>query len=165
MLREAGIDQWGTDGNRAAAESALFHIGQLSSLVKAMETPRWTPTGSLKWQLIVLLNWGAEAARAAETPLLASPDAVTVTTIHSAKGLEFAAVFLADVLPQRFPSIRAKSVAEVPFDKGAEGYVDPAHLSDSDNHDDERRLMYVALTCAERSLLCVGQWSKAIALF
>ena len=74
LLREAGIDQWGTDKNRAAAESALFHVGQLSSLIKGIETSGWTPPRSLKWQLIALLSWGAGAARAAESPLLASPD-------------------------------------------------------------------------------------------
>ena len=152
LLREAGIDQWSTDKNRAASESTLFHVGQLSSLVKAIETSGWTPPGSLKWQLIALLSWGAGAARAAESPLLANPDAVTVTTIHSAKGLEFAAVFLADVCARRFPSGRAKTVEKVPFDEGAEGYVNPARLSDNDNYDDERRLMYVALTRAERYL-------------
>ena len=152
LLREAGVNQWSTDKNRAAAESALFHVGQLSSLVKAIETSGWTPVGSLKWQLIALLSWGAGAARAAETPLLASPDAVTVTTIHSAKGLEFAAVFLADVCARRFPSNRARTVEKVPFDEESEGYVDPTHLSDNDNYDDERRLMYVALTRAERYL-------------
>ena len=152
LLREAGIHRWRTATNQASAESALFHVGQLSSLVKAIETSGWTPPESLQWQLITLLNWGSASARAAETPLLASPDAVTVTTIHSAKGLEFGAVFLADVCARRFPSSMARRVEGVPFDEGAAGYVDPAPLSDNDNYDDERRLMYVALTRAERYL-------------
>ena len=152
LLREAGIHSWGTTENRSTAESALFHVGQLSSLVKAIETSGWTPAGSLRWQLIALLNWGTASAKAAESPLLVQPDAVTVTTIHSAKGLEFGAVFLADVCAQRFPSSRARSRIEVPYDEGSEGYVDPSHLSDNENYDDERRLMYVALTRAERYL-------------
>ena len=146
LLREAGIYNWGI------SESALFHIGQLSSLVKSIETSGWTPSDKLKWQLIALLNWGAGAARAVESPLLAQPDAVTVTTIHSAKGLEFGAVFLADVCARRFPSNRARTTVKVPFDEGAEGYIDPTPLSDNDNYDGERRLMYVAMTRAERYL-------------
>lgn len=90
LLREAGIYQWQTKQNHVVAESTLFHIGQLSSLVKAIETSGWTPTDSLKWQLIALLNWGSGAARTSEAPLLVGPDAVSITTIHSAKGLEFA---------------------------------------------------------------------------
>lgn len=152
LLREAGIAYWSTDGNRAVAESSLFHLGQLSSLVKGIETSGWTPADSLKWQLIALISWGAGAARTAEAPLLVSPDAVSITTIHSAKGLEFAAVFLADVCALRFPSSRARTRESVPFDVGAPDFVDPEHLADNENYDDERRLMYVALTRAERYL-------------
>ena len=152
LLRESGVHSWGATTNAVDIETTLFHIGQLSSLVKAIETSGWTPAGSLKWRLIGLLSWGASSARAAETPLLASPDAVTVTTIHSAKGLEFRAVFLADVCAMRFPSNRARSVVDVPFDSDSKDYVDPTPLSDNENNDDERRLMYVALTRAERYL-------------
>ena len=165
LLREAGIHRWGNHANRAIAETTLFHVGQLSSLVKAIETSGWTPAKNLKWQLIALLNWGAGSARAVETPLLTSPDAVTVTTIHSAKGLEFGAVFLADVCARRFPSNRARIIANVPFDKGAEGYVDPARLSDNDNHDNERRLMYVALTRAERYLYISSSGNQKSSFF
>ena len=152
LLREAGISQWLTEENRAVAESAIFHVGQLSTLVKATETSGWTQASSLRWQLISLANWGAGAARTSESPLLVSPDAVSITTIHSAKGLEYGAVFLADVCARRFPSNRARSVPKVPFDRDASGYVDPKELADNDNYDDERRLMYVALTRAERYL-------------
>lgn len=152
LLREAGIAKWRTEGNDAVAETVLFHVGQLSSLVKAIETSGWTPAKSLQWQLIALLNWGAGSARTSESPLFVSPEAVSITTIHSAKGLEFGAVFLADVCARRFPSSRARTVPSVPYDFGARHYVDPAPLADNDNYDDERRLMYVALTRAERYL-------------
>ena len=165
LLREAGIYQWRTDENGTIAESALFHVGQLSSLVKAIETTGWTPADSLRWQLVALLNWGAAAARAAEAPLFASPDAVSITTIHSAKGLEFPAVFLADARALRFPSNRARTVAEVPFDEGAPGYIDPARLSDNDNYDNERRLMYVGLTRAERYLYVSASGARRSSFF
>lgn len=152
LLREAGIYGWGTTENQSTAETALFHVGQLSTHIKAMETSGWTPPSSLKWQLVAMLNWGASSARAAESPLLVTPDAVTVTTIHAAKGLEFGVVFLADVCAHRFPSNKAKTPPSVPFDVGSPDYVDPTPLSDNDNNDDERRLMYVALTRAERYL-------------
>ena len=42
LLREAGIHRWRTVENLATAESTLFHVGQLSSLVKAIETSGWT---------------------------------------------------------------------------------------------------------------------------
>lgn len=154
LLREAGIYGWGVD------EATLYHIGQLSSLIKDIETAGWTPAESMKWQLIALLNWGAGSARAVESPLIAKPDAVTVTTIHSAKGLEFSAVFVADVCARRFPNIRARTTVKVPFDCGSEGYINPAPLSDNHNYDDERRLMYVALTRAERYLFVSANGSS-----
>ena len=150
LLREAGVHSWKAVGSRNTVENALFHVGQLSSLIKGLETAGWTPANSLKWQVIALTNWGAGAARAAETPLLSSPDAVTVTTIHSAKGLEFAAVFVADICARRFPSNRAKTHVHVPF--GAEAEIETSSLSDNSNYDNERRLLYVALTRAERYL-------------
>lgn len=125
LLREAGISEWSTEDNFAVAESAMYHVGQLSTLVKAIETSGWTPANSLRWQLIALLNWGAAAARTAESPLLVGPNAVSITTIHSAKGLEYGAVFLADVCARRFPSSRARSVPPVPFDKHASDYNQP----------------------------------------
>ena len=152
LLREAGIAQWRTDENTTVAESTLFHVGQLSSLVKGIETSGWTRADDLKWRLIALTNWGAGAARAAESPLLVSPNAVSITTIHSAKGLQFGAVFLADVCARRFPSNRARSIPQVPYDTGAKDYVDPTSLADNENYDAERRLMYVALTRTERYL-------------
>ena len=165
LLREAGIHKWSTSQNRAVFESTLFHVGQLSTLVKNMETSGWTPPGSLQWQLIALLSWGAGAARASESPLLVSPDAVTITTIHSAKGLEFAAVFLADVCARRFPSNFARHIPQVPFDQGAPDYVNPVHLADNDNYDDERRLMYVALTRAERYLFITASGKQRSRFF
>ena len=150
LLREAGLHSWRSTTNGNRLHGILFHVGQLSSFIKGIETAGWTPADSLKWQVIALINWGAGAARAPETPLLTNPDAVTVTTIHSAKGLEFAAVFVADICAQRFPNNKATQRVVVPF--GSDVGIDTEHLSDNSNHDNERRLMYVALTRAERYL-------------
>ena len=79
-------------------------------------------------------------------------DAVTVTTVHSAKGLQFPAVFLADVNARRFPSNFAKRIEQFPFQGGALEQINPQLLADNENLDNERRLMYVALTRAERYL-------------
>ncbi len=59
---------------------------------------------------------------------------LTLSTIHSAKGLEWEVVFIIWVLDGRFPSTRA-------FDT-------------QDSLDEERRLMYVAVTRAKR-ILCM----------
>lgn len=150
LMSEAGVHAWDVRDDRAVA--AMYHLGQLSSLVTGIETPGWTRTGSYRHQISSLLLWATEFARPQEAPLLATPDAVTVTTIHSVKGLQFAAVFVADVCAGRFPSNKAGRKPELPFNGHLAQIIDPASLADNENNDDERRLMYVALTRAERYL-------------
>lgn len=149
LLEELGLAEWGTGPQ---AEVARFHVGQISRLIKGIETSGWTPPQDLRWQVIALLTWVAPKARAEEAPLLVAPNAVTITTVHAAKGLEFPAVFLADVCARRFPSNQAKRRQNMPFDLEVVTAIDPRRLADNDNNDGERRLMYVALTRAERYL-------------
>lgn len=151
LASEVGVARWDAHGSRRAT-TAMFHLGQIANLIKGIETPGWVTPGDFKWQIIALANWGARNARSEEAPLLAQPDAVSILTIHSAKGLEFPVVFLADVAARRFPSSKARTVPSLPFDGPAAETINPASLADTDNYDAERRLMYVALTRAERYL-------------
>lgn len=57
---------------------------------------------------------------------------VVLSTVHSAKGLEWAAVLILDLVEDRFPSRHA--------------------LARADDYEEERRLMYVACTRARDSL-------------
>ncbi len=151
LLSEAETENWDTCDGRG--EAAMFHLGALSGLITGIETPGWTSPKDYKWQIIGLCQYGAEGGRVPEQPLMVKPDAVTISTIHGVKGLEFAAVFLADVCARRFPSQMAKSKAKVPLSGDILEGIDIAGLSDNDNYDGERRLMYVALTRAERFLV------------
>jgi DNA helicase-2/ATP-dependent DNA helicase PcrA len=63
-------------------------------------------------------------------------DAVVLSTVHQAKGLEFHAVFILWVAEERFPPAWSES--------------------DSENLEEERRLFYVALTRAEHELALVS---------
>jgi DNA helicase II / ATP-dependent DNA helicase PcrA len=150
LLAEAEIDAWDTDGGRG--QSALFHLGALSGLITGIETPGWTSIRDYKWQMIGLCQYGSEEGRTEEQPLMVQPDAVSISTIHGAKGLEFAAVFLADVNARRFPSGFAHRIPSLPLSGKIVSEIDVAGLADNPNYDGERRLMYVALTRAERFL-------------
>jgi DNA helicase-2/ATP-dependent DNA helicase PcrA len=87
------------------------------------------------------------------------PDAVTISTIHGVKGLEFAGVFLAAVNAASFPNNYARREPDLPLDGPIVGEIDVTGLADNDNRDGERRLMYVAITRSERFLFisCCGQ--------
>lgn len=150
LLAEAEVGAWDTDEGRGQA--ALYHLGALSKLITGIETPGWTSLNEYKWQLIGLFQYGAEEGRAEEQPLLASPNAVTMSTIHGAKGLEFAVVFLADVNAHSFPSNYARQPVELPLSGPIIKKIDIEGLRDNPSYDGERRLMYVALTRAERFL-------------
>ncbi len=150
LLGEAGVADWESVPGRG--QVAMFHLGQLSSLVTGIEMPGWMPARDFKYQIIALYLWAADNARADEAPLLVEPHAVTISTVHGIKGLEFGAVFLADVNAQRFPSSFAKRQSVLPFAAWFHDRINPADLADNDNLDNERRLMYVAVTRAERYL-------------
>ena len=150
LLAEAEVENWDTGEGRG--QTALFHLGALSSLITGLETPGWTSVEGYPWQIVGLCQYGAEEGRTEEQPLMVQPDAVTISTIHGVKGLEFAAVFVADVCAQRFPSSRASHVPSLPLDGKIVQKIDVAALADNPNRDGERRLMYVALTRAERFL-------------
>jgi DNA helicase-2/ATP-dependent DNA helicase PcrA len=151
LAAEVGIAGWDA-AKTPRTITAMFHLGQLASLITGIETPGWVTPADLKWQLIAVTNWGSSNARSEEAPLLVAPNAVSILTIHAAKGLEFPVVFLADVAARRFPSQRARTAPALPFTGLAAAAIDPASLADDANYDGERRLMYVGLTRAERFL-------------
>jgi len=150
ILAEIGIGDWDAQAGRSSL--AMFHIGQLSTLVTGIETPGWTSASQYRYQISALLLWGTQKARAEEAPLLVTPDAVQINTIHAAKGLEFPCVFVSDVVSSRFPSSRATTAPDIPFDGAILTRIDPTQIADNRARDGERRLMYVALTRSERYL-------------
>lgn len=85
--------------------------------------------------------------------VLDRPDAVTVSTVHGVKGLEFPAVFVANVRGRQFPRDRRQYEGWIPpqviqsaLDRGAYASTYP----------EEARLFYTAITRAERYLYVTG---------
>lgn len=140
------------DDRTTTHESILFHVGQFSKLIKDIETPGWTTADDFKYQIIAISVSGISMAKADAASMPTMPDAVTISTIHGAKGLEFPVVFLVDVKARRFPNNMAKRVPKLFLDGSILQTLDPSLLADNANYDGERRLMYVALTRAERYL-------------
>jgi superfamily I DNA/RNA helicase/RecB family exonuclease len=84
-------------------------------------------------------------------------DAVRLTTVHQAKGLEFPHVFIIRVGPQTFPGPYRETLVEFPRelrDPGSlEGTLDPRTM----HKEEERRLFYVGLTRARDTLTIYGK--------
>jgi DNA helicase-2/ATP-dependent DNA helicase PcrA len=87
-------------------------------------------TGEIMSPLAAFLTHAS--LEAGDNQAQAGSDAVQLMTVHSAKGLEFDAVFITGVEEGLFPHENA--------------------LSDADGLEEERRLMYVAITRARRRL-------------
>jgi DNA helicase-2/ATP-dependent DNA helicase PcrA len=81
------------------------------------------------------------------------PESLKVMTIHSAKGLEFEHVFIANLVDQRFPTRAKRDAIEIP-----DALIKDI-LPEGDFHlEEERRLFYVAVTRAKRNLYL--SWAK-----
>jgi len=85
--------------------------------------------------------------------VLERPDAVTVSTVHKAKGLEYPVVFVVDVEAQRFPGNQRNYAGWLPA-----AVIQPAlnRGAYQKNRSEEARLFYTAVTRAERYLYVTG---------
>ncbi|MEK7168075.1 MAG: ATP-dependent DNA helicase, partial [Patescibacteria group bacterium] len=82
-----------------------------------------------------------------EQNLEEGPDTVKILTIHTAKGLEFKYVFVANLVDKKFPSISKSDAIEIPAKLVKE------IMPEGDVHlQEERRLFYVAMTRAKEGL-------------
>ena len=77
----------------------------------------------------------------------AGPELVRIMTVHASKGLEFAHVFVVNMVDRRFPTSVKRDSIPVPV------ALTKDEVSDSDRHlEEERRLFYVAMTRAKKGL-------------
>jgi DNA helicase-2/ATP-dependent DNA helicase PcrA len=85
--------------------------------------------------------------------VVAKPDAVSISTIHKMKGLEYPVVFIVDVVNRRFPSDRSTYSGWLPETLMRQPIQRGAYCT---TRQDEARLFYTAMTRAERFLYITG---------
>lgn len=123
----------------------LSFAEQLYRVTETYERDNTTPTVKGFSEFIRLsLDSGDEGTLRRDD---AGPEAVQVMTMHAAKGLEFAIVFVVSMVDRRFPTQARSEPIELPMELMKE--ILPAgdwHLQE------ERRLMYVAITRAKEQL-------------
>jgi len=112
----------------------------------------------------LMINTGDTGSMDTETE--EGPESIKVTTIHSAKGLEFKYIFVVNLVDKRFPTIERRDPIELP-----EKLIKEI-IPEGDIHiQEERRLFYVALTRAKRGLYLTsaedygGKTSKRLSQF
>ncbi|MEF8880648.1 MAG: ATP-dependent helicase, partial [Candidatus Nanohaloarchaea archaeon] len=133
-------------------------------------------------QLIQFIEENIEEGEIYEVDSTESQNAVTIQTIHSAKGLEYPVVFISDVNQSKFPSTKSFSPDITYRDpiglRQRKKFLRKEYAYSFDNwrteilekclsgeYDEERRLMYVAMTRSEQNLYITAEEDKASTFF
>ncbi|MCF7906909.1 ATP-dependent helicase [Patescibacteria group bacterium] len=125
---------------------SIFWLNQFFKKVESFEEANFDKTlTNFNKMMELMIDTGDTGSMLADDE--AGPEAVKITTVHSAKGLEFKWVFIVNLVERRFPSIGRSDPIELP----------PALIKEiipeGDVHlQEERRLFYVALTRAKDGL-------------
>ena len=137
------------------SDDVMRDIGLFSRMILDVETVYMSVDSKQRFsEVLNFLQNAADTGYDVSTDdVLQRPDAVTVSTVHKMKGLEFPCVFVVDVEAGRFPGRRRKyrgwlpeGVMSSPVDRGAY----------QSTEDGEIRLFYTAATRAERYLYVTG---------
>ena len=136
-------------------DSTMRDIGLFSRMIMDVETVYMSVDSRYRFEEILnFLHNAAETGYDVSTDdVLQRPDAVTVSTVHKMKGLEFPCIFVVDVESHRFPKRRSSYRGWLPERVISEAVNRGAYQS---THDEEIRLFYTATTRAERYLYVTG---------
>ncbi len=128
--------------NEAALK--IQNIAQFFGLIREFENISLDPTIYHFWAYIAEMRSTEADILATESPL--DQNAVRIMTVHKAKGLEFEAVFIPNLVSDVFPSRRQAEKIQIP--EGLIGIESSRewHIAE------ERRLFYVAMTRAKQKL-------------
>ncbi|GAB96960.1 DNA helicase-2/ATP-dependent DNA helicase PcrA [Kineosphaera limosa] len=152
FLEALGIREDNLPGQRERRELAFYQLGKFSQVISDFEEIHFSSTPAEKYQAFAKwLQYQAPDyyADVDDDVGYATPDAVTISTVHQAKGMQWPAVFVPCLRRNRFPSKRQGGLnvfhvipeSAIP---GADRY--------KGTRDDEARLFYVAITRAQKYL-------------
>ncbi len=139
-------------GDASRGELAFYQLGKFSQVISDYEQIYFTTEPKAKYEGFA--KWLEHQARdyyadADSDVGYATPDAVTIATVHQAKGLQWPAVFVPALRKNRFPS-RAMGGVTLRHVIPDEAIDDPARYRGT--LEDETRLLYVAVTRAQKYL-------------
>lgn len=164
FIMKSGLLKRLTAAGTAAADARVSNIARFFEIVHRFgAVAHHDRVAQFIQHLDVLMESGDDPA-AAEVDMDA--DAVSVLTVHKAKGLEFPVVFLASLVADRFPSRGRREPLQLPDE-----LLHDILLTGDFHLQEERRLFYVGMTRAKRELFLTsardygGVRSKKISRF
>lgn len=153
FLAALGVREETVPGDPVRRELVFYQLGKFSQAISDFEAIYFNSEPARKYEAFA--NWLEYQAPDyyAESDAdvgYATPDAVTLTTVHQAKGMQWPAVFIPCLRKNRFPSKRQGGL-------GLFHVIPEAAIADADRYrgtvEDETRLFYVAVTRAQKYLL------------
>lgn len=152
FLEALGIREDTLPGDPVRRELAFYQLGKFSQVISDFEEIHFSSSPAEKYT--AFCDWlqyqapGYYADADADVGY-ATPDAVTISTVHQAKGMQWPAVFIPCLRRNRFPAKRVGGMNVF--------HVIPVEaVKDADRYrgtvEDEERLFYVAVTRAQKYL-------------
>lgn len=152
LLEVLGIREDTVPGEPVRGELAMYQLGKFSQVISDFETIHFASAPREKYDAFVAWLHYQAPDYYDEADLdtgYATPDAVTIATVHQAKGMQWPAVFIPCLRANRFPAKRMGGL-------GVFHVLPDAAVQDPDRYrgtvEDERRLFYVATTRAQKYL-------------
>lgn len=152
VLESLGIREDTLPGEPGRSELVFYQLGKFSQAISDFEEIHFSSEPARKYEAFVgwLQHQAPDYYAEADGDVgYAQPDAVVISTVHQAKGMEWPAVFLPCLRRNRFPSPRMGGT-------NAFHVIPMQAVPDADRYrgmpDDELRLFYVAVTRSQRLL-------------
>jgi ATP-dependent DNA helicase UvrD/PcrA len=149
LLNAFGLEETNFDAGTMQDLGVFSRILQdVEAVYLSIDSP-----GRFREILNFLGNVAESGYDSASDDVLRRPDAITVSTVHRVKGLEFPVVFIVDVENGRFPGDRRSYLGWLP-----RTVIDPALARGAyqSTPPEEIRLFYTAMTRAERFVYISG---------
>lgn len=152
FLEALDIREDNLPGDATRGELVFYQLGKFSQVISDYEQIHFTTEPKAKYEAFAkwLQKQAPDYYADADADVgYATPDAVTIATVHQAKGLQWPAVFLPAMRKNRFPS-RVMGGVTLRHVIPDEAIDDPTRYRGT--VEDETRLLYVAVTRAQRFL-------------
>ena len=136
-------------------EEIMLDLGTFSRIMQDVESVYMSVDSERRFKEVLnfLRNVAESGYSAGTDEVLRRPNAVTISTVHKVKGLEFPVVFVVDAEANRFPARRSRYSGRVPENLIQNAVNRGAYQG---TREEEARLFYTALTRAERYLYVSG---------